>query len=61
MQEGENTLSPPKIVIICINFLQLILLVTYGHHILDYFWFLKVYLISFRLHLINYFEKFNKQ
>jgi hypothetical protein len=30
-----------------------------GHHILDYFCLFKVYLISSRLHLINYFEKFN--
>jgi hypothetical protein len=34
--------------------------VMHGHHILDFFYFYKVYLISFRLHLINYFEKFNK-
>jgi hypothetical protein len=60
MQEGESTLSPPKIVVICIIFLQFFFLVTYGHYILDYFCFLKVYLIYFSLHLINYFEKFNK-
>jgi NADPH-dependent 7-cyano-7-deazaguanine reductase QueF len=30
----------------------------YEHHILDYFYLFKVYLISFRFHLINYFEKF---
>jgi len=35
---GESTLSPPKIVIINIIFLQLKFLVTYGHHILDYFY-----------------------
>jgi hypothetical protein len=57
---GESTLSPPKIVITSIIFLQLKFLVTYGHHILDYFYFLKVYLISFKLNLINYFENFNK-
>jgi hypothetical protein len=28
----------------------------HGHHILDYFCFFKVYLISFRFHLINFFE-----
>jgi len=28
----------------------------YGHHILDYFCLFKVYLISFKLHIINYFE-----
>ncbi len=33
---GESTLSPPKIVITSIIFLQLIFLVMYGHHILDY-------------------------
>jgi len=60
MQKGESTLSPLKIVVICIIFLQLIFLVMYGHHVLDYFCFLKVYLITFRLHLINCFEKFNK-
>jgi len=38
---GESTLSPPKIVVTSIIFLQLIFLVTYGHHILDYFPFLK--------------------
>jgi hypothetical protein len=26
----------------------------YGHHILNYSCFLKVYLISFKLHIINY-------
>ncbi len=41
MQEGESTLNPPKIVVICIIFLQLIFLVMYGHNILDYFCFLK--------------------
>jgi len=61
IEKGENTLNPPKIIITHIIFLQLNFLVMYGHHILDfYFYFFKVYLISFRLHLINYFEKFNK-
>jgi hypothetical protein len=32
----------------------------YEHHILNYFYLFKVYLTSFKLHLINYFEKFNK-
>ncbi len=58
--QGENTLNPPKIVITSIIFMQLKFLVTYRHHILDYFYFLKVYLLSFRLNLINYFEIFNK-
>jgi hypothetical protein len=60
IEKGENTLNPPKIIITHIIFLQLNFLLMYGHHILDYFFFFKVYLISFRLHLINYFEKFNK-
>jgi hypothetical protein len=34
---GINTLSPWKIVVKNIIFLQLIFLVMYGHHILDYF------------------------
>ncbi len=34
-------------------------LVMYGHHILDYFCFVKAYLISFRFKLVNYF-KYNK-
>ncbi len=33
---GESTLSPPKIVITRIIFLQLDFLVMHGHHILDY-------------------------
>jgi len=28
--------------------------ITYGHHILDYFYLFKVYLINFRLKLINF-------
>ncbi len=56
--EDEITLSPPKIIVTHITFLHLIFLILYGHHILDFLF--KVYLISFRLHLINYFEKFNK-
>jgi hypothetical protein len=57
---GERTLCPLKIVVTHIIFLQLIFLVMYGHHILNYFCLFLVYLISFRFHLINYFEKFNK-
>jgi hypothetical protein len=57
---GENTLNPPQIVITSIIFMQLKFLVTYGHHILDYFYFLKVYLLSFKIILINHFEIFNK-
>jgi hypothetical protein len=34
---GESTLSPPKIEVTCIIFLQLHFLVIYEHHILDYF------------------------
>jgi hypothetical protein len=36
---GESTLSLPKIVVTGIIFLQLNFLITYGHHILDYFTF----------------------
>jgi hypothetical protein len=57
---SESKLSPFKIVVACIIFLQLIFWLMYGHHILDYFCLFKVYLISLKLHLINYFEKFNK-
>jgi len=32
----------------------------YGHHILNFIFFILVYLISFKFHLINYFEKINK-
>ncbi len=58
--EGESILSPPKIVVTRIIFMQLIFLIMYGHHIWDYFCFLKLHLIRFRFHLINYIEKFNK-
>jgi hypothetical protein len=34
---GISTLSPPKILVTSIIFLQLLFLVIYGHHILDYF------------------------
>jgi hypothetical protein len=58
---GESTLSPPKIVVThYIYFLQLMFLVMYGHRILDYFCLFKLYLISFKLLLINYFDKINK-
>jgi hypothetical protein len=57
---GESTLSPPKIEVTRIIFLQLHFLVIYEHHILDYFCFFKVYMINFKLSLINYFEKSNK-
>ncbi len=36
-QKGINTLNPQKIIVTSIIFLQLIFLVMYGHHILDYF------------------------
>jgi hypothetical protein len=38
-EKGESTLSPQKFIITSINFLELKFLVTYGHHILDYFYF----------------------
>jgi hypothetical protein len=34
---GHNTLSPPKVVLTSIIFLQLVFSIMYGHHILDYF------------------------
>jgi hypothetical protein len=55
---GWKHIKPPKIVVTHIIFLQLSFLVMHGHHILDYFCLFQIYLISFRLHLINYFEKF---
>jgi hypothetical protein len=57
---GENTLSPSKIVVTNIIFLQLEFLVIYGHQILDFLNFFKVHSISFKLKLINYFESSNK-
>jgi hypothetical protein len=38
-KQGENTLSSLKIVVTSIIFMQLIFLVLYGHHILDFFCF----------------------
>jgi hypothetical protein len=29
----------------------------YGHHILNYFYLIEVYMISLKLNIINYFEK----
>jgi hypothetical protein len=40
LQVSEGTLSPLKIIVTRIIFLQLIFLVMYGHHILDYFYLL---------------------
>jgi hypothetical protein len=37
--QGENTLSPPKIVGTCAIFLQSMFRVTYGRHIMNYFYF----------------------
>jgi len=34
---AENILNPPKTVVTNVIFLQLIFLVMYGHHILDFF------------------------
>jgi hypothetical protein len=54
-------IRPPKIVVTSIIFLQLLFLVMYEHHILNYFLFLKVCLIKLKLNLINYLKKSNKQ
>jgi hypothetical protein len=56
----ESTLSPLKNCSHKYNFLQLSFLATYEHHILDYFFFLKVYMISLKLNLMNYLKKSNK-
>ncbi len=56
---GENTFNPPQIVVTSLIFLQLICLVTYGH-ILDFCLFY-IYLTIFRINLINFFFKSNKQ
>ncbi len=58
---GISTLSPPKIVVTSMIFLQLPFFVMYGHHILDYFFLFYVYLINLKLNLINYLQKSNKQ
>jgi hypothetical protein len=46
---GENTLNPLKIVVISIIFLQSIILVMYGHHILDLFVFKKYIWLNLEL------------
>jgi hypothetical protein len=51
---GESTLIPPKIVSTNIIFLQIIVLVMYKHHILNYFCLFSIYVISFKPNLINY-------
>jgi hypothetical protein len=40
---SENTLSTPKIIVTSIIFLQLIFLVMYGHHILDFLIVLSIF------------------
>ncbi len=57
---GISTLSPPKIVITSIIFMQLILLVIYGHHILDFFAFLKYIWLTLNL-IFFFFLKCNKK
>ncbi len=57
---GESTLSPPQIVVTCIFFLQLIFFGNVWTSHLELSLLVLNILISFRLHLINYFEKFNK-
>ncbi len=39
------------------NIFIMIFWVTYGHHILEYFGFLKVYFINFRLKLMNFIKR----
>ncbi len=51
---GENTLNPPKIVSTNIIFLQIIFLIMYGHHILNYFCLFSIYVLIFRPNLMNY-------
>ncbi len=48
IQMGESTLSLPEIVSTNIIFLQIIFLVMYGHHILNYFCLFSIYVINFR-------------
>lgn len=55
---GENTQSPPKIIITNIIFLQLIFLITYGHYILYLFvCFIYIWLV---LNLLQSFFKNSK-
>jgi len=57
---GEMTFNLSKIVFTSIIFPQLIFLKTYKHHILIFFCFLEIYLISFTLDLRNYVKESNK-
>jgi hypothetical protein len=50
--ESISTLNPLKIVVTSIIFLQLLFLVMYRHHILDYLCFFKVHLINLKLNLV---------
>jgi hypothetical protein len=59
-QKGENTLHPPKIVITNIEIMHLVFLGTCGHHILDYFYSIQVYCISFKLKWIYLKRNSNK-
>jgi hypothetical protein len=52
--QGESTLSPPKIVVTCVIFLQSMFWVTYGHHIVNYFYLFKAYSILFIRKLFKY-------
>ncbi len=52
-QNGENTLKTLKIILANIIFLQCIFWVTYEHHILDHFCLFEVYLMKFKLKLLN--------
>jgi hypothetical protein len=56
---GISIISPPKIVVTGTIFLYLVFLVTYGNHILDYFYLFKVMFISFIFKLINFFKTKN--
>jgi hypothetical protein len=59
MWKGESTLSPPTIVITSIIFLHFFG-VRCGHHILGFFFLFYIYLISFKLKLVNAKNKSSK-
>jgi hypothetical protein len=53
---GPNCIEGMIVLIVTSIILQLLFFVMYGHHILEYFCFLKVYLINLKLNLINFFK-----
>jgi hypothetical protein len=51
-KQGESTLSSPKIVVKSIIFMEIIFLVMYGHHILD-FLILSIFLLILDDHILD--------